>query len=119
MLPLIIQPIAIAISLSTATGVFIHDMYVDQATKVALTRGHVVKSKHELVEKSIKFTDPHTHSEHGSLSQATRDLKSQTPKTNPRTSDDKKRRNIKQKPRTLYTLGFDDYFDRRSPVATL
>jgi hypothetical protein len=108
----IINPIAILISISTAAGVFVHDMKIDKMTLTALALPAVIAS----YEASSKFAglspDLHTHAERSSLSQVVNDLKAQNPRIQPRTNEDKK--HLMQKHAARGYHAFDSY---RLPIA--
>jgi hypothetical protein len=83
----LINPIIVLMSLSTATGILIHDTRVDKATTAAITSSVVsLDTTTKLVNPT---TDLHTHVERSSLLQIVHDLKTQTPRILPR-SDDKR-----------------------------
>jgi hypothetical protein len=105
----LIQFFAIAISLTTAVGVLIHDTKIDQATTTALAVP-IVMAGFESIDRQTKFAgDPHTHSERSSLSQAIRDLRASggTPRVQPR--DDDKKYHL-QKKVAKGTHAFDGYY---------
>lgn len=90
MFPFLINPVTtILVSISTATGVFVHDTHLDKAAATALTMPAVMV--YEANTKQLNLApDLHTHSERGSLSQTVHDLKTQNPRIQPRTQEDKK-----------------------------
>jgi hypothetical protein len=90
MFSLIINPLAIIVSLTTACGVFVHDMKIDKFTMAALALPAVVASYDAGSKLAQLSPDLHTHSERLSLSQAVNDLRAQQPRVQPRTNDDKK-----------------------------
>lgn len=88
MLYTLLNPIIVFLSLSTAAGVFVHDMKIDKAV-TALS----VPPALTVLESGNKLSlspDLHTHSERTSLSQAVNDLKSPSPRVLPRSHEDKK-----------------------------
>lgn len=85
----ILSPLSILLSLSTASGVLIHDTKIDKATAAAIAPLAVV-ANYEAADKFKMSGDPHTHSERSSLSQAVRDLKQQNPRLLPRAIEDRK-----------------------------
>lgn len=87
MLTNFINSFAIAISLSTATGVFMHDTKLDKAM-TTLSLPPAIADTSASASKVLGGT-PHTHTERVSFSQAVHDLKTQNPRVQPR-SDDKK-----------------------------
>ena len=100
----LLTPISIALSLSTATGVLLHDTKLDKAVTLA----PALSANLDSADRSVKLVgDPHTHTERGSLSQAVRDIKSQNPRIQPRTTEDKKHLMQKNAPRGYHS--FDTY----------
>lgn len=86
----LLNPLAILVSISTATGVFMHDMSLDKLTSTALALPSVM-ANYEANGHVVHFGgDLHPHVERLSLSQAVNDLKGQNPRIQPRLSDDKK-----------------------------
>ena len=85
----ILNSLSIMLSLSTASGVLIHDTKIDKATAAAIAP-LAVTANYETTDKLKISGDPHTHSERGSLSQAVRDLKQQNPRLLPRAVEDRK-----------------------------
>lgn len=101
----LLTPLSIALSLSTATGVLLHDTKLDKAA-AAITP--VMSASLESADRSVKLVgDAHTHVERGSLSQAVRDIKAQNPRIQPRSTDDKKYLMQKNTPRGYHS--FDNY----------
>lgn len=101
--------LAILISLSTMTGVLVHDMYIDKATVAALVLPTTTAS-YETNNKLGSFTpDLHTHIERGSVSRTLtlNDLKTQTPRIYLRTTEDKK--HLSQKHISRGYHAFDNY----------
>ena len=90
---------ALALSLSTASGVLIHDTNVDKA---------VTKAVSQHADTSVTVGNmPHTHSERGSLHQAIRDLNASQPRTQPRSQEDRKY--VQAKPSARGHHPFDNY----------
>lgn len=90
MLPSFINSTALIVSLSTATGVLLHDMRIDKAMTTALAVP-ASQAVYETGGKLVNFTtDLHTHTERNSFSQAVHDLNSQTPRVQPRNMEDRK-----------------------------
>lgn len=85
----LLNPILAIMSLSTVTGVLVHDTRIDKAMVTALALPAAIVS----VDSSSKLAglsgDLHTHAERTSLSQAVHDLKGQTPRIVPRNEDKK------------------------------
>ena len=86
----IIKPVVITISLATAIGILVHDTRIDKATAAAVALPAIIATYHLSSVMGMLGSDPHTHSERGSLSQAIHDLKTQNPRLQPRSSEDKK-----------------------------
>ena len=107
MFPFLINPITtIFVSISTATGVFVHDTHIDKAAATALTAPAVMAYEANTKQMSL-IPDLHTHSERGSLSQAVHDLKTQNPRIQPRATEDKK--HLLQKRVAKGHHAFDNY----------
>lgn len=92
MFPFLINPLTtIFVSVSTATGVFVHDTHIDKATATATAIAAPAVMAYESSTKQTGISpELHTHAERGSLSQAVQDLKTQNPRVQPRHNDDKK-----------------------------
>jgi hypothetical protein len=106
-LSLLVTPLSIFLSLSTATGVLVHDTRIDKATMTALAVPSVVAS-YQANAKLVNYaTDSHTHVERHSLSQAVHDLKAENPRIHPRSLSDKKY--LSQKNLGLGHNPFDSY----------
>ena len=108
MFNLLINPMMIALSLSTATGVFVHDMKLDKAAAVALALPSVVATYDVAAKLAQLAPDLHAHSERGSIAQAVHDLRSTSPRVQPRSNDDKK--HLMQKHVSRGTHPFDAYY---------
>lgn len=107
MLPLssLLTPISIFLSLSTATGVLLHDTKLDKAASLAPA---VTANFDPAEQRSVKLVgDAHTHVDRSSLSQAVRDIRAQNPRIQPRSTEDKKHMLQKNVPRGFHT--FDTY----------
>lgn len=78
----IINQFAIMLSLSTATGVVIHDTKVDKA--FVSTVYSSAASKTAAPTNLVKMNDLHTHVERGSIAQFVHEMKSSAPRINPR-----------------------------------
>lgn len=83
---LLVTPLSIFLSLSTASGVFIHDMRIDKVTIAAITAPVVVAGSVQMVNFA---SDLHTHSERGSLQQVGE--ASQNPLIQPRSAHKNKK----------------------------
>lgn len=102
----IINPIIVAMSLSTSVGVLLHDTRIDKMTATALSLPSLVT--YADVDKVSGFkSDFHTHVERGSLTQAVQDLKAQNPRIQPRENTDKKHLMQKYAPKGHHA--FDNY----------
>lgn len=107
MFQIIISPLAVLISLSTSTGVLIHETKVDKLT--ALTMAPVEVATKKVAENGLALLDgmPHTHSEGTSLTSASRELRTQSPSLTPRRDKDDKYRLQKKVSRGVHL--FDSY----------
>lgn len=89
-LSLLVTPLSIFLSLSTATGVFVHDTRIDKAT-LSVMSAPSVSAGYQSNTKLVNYaTDSHTHVERHSLSQSLHELRSENPRVQPRTNNDKK-----------------------------
>lgn len=102
----LLHPLLAIMSLSTATGVLVHDTRIDKATVSALALPSVMASVDAASKLSALSGDAHTHVERGSLAQAVHDLKAQNPRIQPR-SDEK--RHFLQKHVARGHHAFDNY----------
>lgn len=84
----LINPLAILMSFSTATGVLVHDMHIDQAVST-LAMPAAMASVDTTKAVNLGGAD-HTHVERASLSQALRDVRVGTPSIQPRVAENKK-----------------------------
>lgn len=89
MFPLLINPIPLILTLSTAFGVLVHDTQIDKATATAMTMPITIVA-YGAADIALKLNDPHVHSERAPLSEGVRDLKASQPRVQPRNGDDKK-----------------------------
>lgn len=106
-LSVLLTPLSVFLSLSTATGVLVHDTRVDKAAMTALSAPSVMASG-QADSKLVNMSgDAHTHTERHSLSQAVRDLKADNPRVHPRANADKKY--LSQKNLGLGHNPFDGY----------
>lgn len=88
-LSLLVTPLSIFLSLSTATGVLVHDTRLDKATLTVLS-GSAAGTNSEANTKLVNHaTDSHTHVERHTLSSALHQLRSDNPKVSPRTDEEK------------------------------
>lgn len=79
------KPLIIILSLTTATGVFLHDTRIDKATSLGMNL-HSQVGNYEGSVKLVTTGDMHTHHERVSLSQAL----TQQPRIQPRESENRK-----------------------------
>jgi predicted ATPase len=79
---LLISPLSVAITLTTAFGVIIHDTRIDRATSTALAAPAVIAS-YGVADVLSKLSDVHTHTERVHMA-------SEQPRVQPRSGDDKK-----------------------------
>ena len=84
-----INSFAIALSLSTATGIFVHDTKIDKAVTALSLPPIVATTAAVATAHAMLSGTPHTHSERMSFAQAVHDLKSQNPRIQPRSNDKK------------------------------
>ena len=89
MFPILINPLPVLLTLSTAFGVLVHDTQLDMAAKTALTAPIVVVA-YAGADMAMKMNDPHIHNERVSFSNGVRELKGEQPRTQTRNGDDKK-----------------------------
>lgn len=85
---LFLTPLSVFLSLTTATGVMVHDTRIDRATMTALAVPSAIASAQGNSKLVNPATDSHTHVERHSLSSS--ELKGDSPRINPRTNADKK-----------------------------
>ena len=88
MLAAFLNPLAILMSLSTATGVLVHDMHLDQAA-TTMAMPAAMANTDTTKTANLGGTD-HTHVERASVSQALLHLNSHNPRIQPRVFEDKK-----------------------------
>ncbi len=107
-LPILLTPFSVFLSLSTATGVLVHDTRVDKATLTAISSSQNSPGYQASTAKLVNFsTDAHTHVERHSLAQSVRDIKADNPRIQPRSSAEKKY--LSQKNMGLGHNPFDSY----------
>jgi hypothetical protein len=87
MLPSLINPLSILLTITTSFGVLIHDTHMDRATTAALALpiAFAVYGASE----AIKMSDPHVHTERVNVANTLQQLRSNQPKL--QTRDDKDR----------------------------
>ena len=84
----LLNPLAILISLSTATGVLVHDMHIDAAASAVVAMPATI-GNYDISSKLAGFGDAHTHVERGAMAQAIINLQGQNPRIQPRVEDKK------------------------------
>lgn len=89
-LSVLLSPLSVMLSLSTATGVLVHDTRIDKVTMTVLAAPAVAVGSTMSAKLGQLSTDTHPHSERNSLSQSVNDLKGQNPRVQPRSPADKK-----------------------------
>ena len=87
MLSLLLNPLAVFLSLSTLLGIVVHDTRIDKAASVALTLPAALASYDNA--KLVHVSDLHTHVERSSFAQAAHAI-SVSPGLQPRVHEDKK-----------------------------
>lgn len=102
-----LNPLPVLISLSTLLGVLVHDTKIDQLTTTLLATPALVAS-YEGVSHALKMSDPHTHTERISLSEAVRNMANGSPRLQPRLSEEK--RHLLQKNVMKGHHAFDNYY---------
>ncbi len=100
--PILLSPIPLALTLNIALGVLIHDTQLDMAAKTIMSTP-IVTINNIGDELSMKFNDPHSHSENVSAADHIRDLKGDQPRTQTRGGDDKKY--VVQKKSNVHSFG--------------
>ena len=102
---LFITPLSVFLSLSTSTGILVHDTKLDRAALTAKS-SHSNSASSQANTKFVNIApDLHPHSERHSM--ATKDLKTQNPKVPPRSPAEKKY--VSQKNMGLGHNPFDSY----------
>lgn len=104
-----LHPLIVLASLSTASGVVLHDTRLDKMAITAITAPASSPSYEAGNVKIVNFsTDLHTHTERHSLSQVVNDLKTPNPRLQPRGTEDKK--HLMQKHVPKGKQAFDSYY---------
>lgn len=106
MINILIGPFAVLLSLSTSTGIFLHETKIDKMTILAMVAPVVAAQK--LAAGSVLDSMPHTHSDAGVLETSTREFRTKSPGITPRRDRDEKYRLSKKVPRGFYL--FDSYY---------
>ncbi len=90
-LSLFITPLSVFLSLSTSTGIFVHDTRIDKATLTVLSAPSASPSYQAANTKLVNFaTDAHTHVERHSLSQSLHEARGDNTRIPPRVNSEKK-----------------------------
>jgi hypothetical protein len=89
MLPSIISPLTLLLTLTTSFGVLVHDTQVDRATTTALALP-VAFATFGAADAAIKFGDAHTHVEKVNVAKTLQELRSGQPRIQVRNDDEKK-----------------------------
>lgn len=100
-----ISTLSIIVSLSTLSGILLHDTRLDKVTAVAAVPPSVL-AHYESINKAVHFGDSHTHVERSSFSQAMRSYQTSTPGLQPR-SESRKHLMQSRIPKGHHT--FDNY----------
>lgn len=85
----ILSPLAILVSLTTATGIFVHDTNIDKAASKILSLPSTLESIDSGMAAARLGNDPHNHVEQVSYSQFVRDIQTSGPRIQPRQEDKK------------------------------
>lgn len=85
----ILSPLAILVSLTTATGVFVHDTNIDKAASRILSLPSTLETIDSGMASARLGNDPHNHVEQVSFSQFVRDIQTSGPRIQPRQEDKK------------------------------
>jgi hypothetical protein len=102
MLSNLLNPLAIIISLSTASGILVHDTHIDQAVSSSLAMPAILAN----VDPANKLgAEGHTHVERTSVSQVITTMHSRTPGMQPRQD----KRHLMQKHVARGHHAFDNY----------
>lgn len=89
MIPLIINPLTLLLTLTTSFGVLVHDTQIDRATTTALALPAAFATI-GAADAAIKFGDAHTHVERVNLAKTLQELRSGQPRIQARNDDEKK-----------------------------
>lgn len=90
MLQLFIGPFAVILSLSTSTGIFLHETKVDKLAVLAMA--NPIAAAQKVSGGSLLDSMPHTHSESGLLQSSSREFNTKSPGITPRRDKDEKYR---------------------------
>lgn len=104
----LINPIAILLSLSTATGILVHDTKIDRATTTAMISPLLSGTAEANMAEANVRPDLHTHVERMSVAGQLQNLRSQNPRIQPRAYEDRK--HLMAKYATKGVHAFDNYY---------
>lgn len=105
----ILNSLAVLMSLTTATGIVVHDTHIDGASSALLSLPSVAGNTDDTPASRLT-SDLHTHIERLSFSQAVRNLQGTSPRLQPRNEDKKyaQQKNARgYHPFDAYTLPLD------------
>ena len=102
---LFLSQLILFLSLSTGSGILLHETKVDKMTVLVVAPSVVVAKKVE--SGHLLESMPHTHSEAGTLESNSREFRSKSPSVAPRRDRDEKYRLDKKVPRGYHL--FDSY----------
>lgn len=97
MFQIIISPLFILLSLSTSTGILLHETKVDKLATLAMATP--AKAAKKLSSGKLLESMPHTHSDAGTFESSSRELRTQSNGMAPRRDRDEKYRLQKAVPR--------------------
>lgn len=103
-IPIILSPFAIMLSLSTSTGILLHETKIDKFASLTIMATAATATAHKAISLDSM---PHTHVEPGFLESASSELRTKNPNQNPRRGEDKKYRLQKRVARGTHL--FDSY----------
>lgn len=90
MFQILLSPFAVILSLSTGTGVLIHETKVDKVTALSMIPTSTIQQSASHSKANLLSSTPHTHVESAFLESASSQLRSKNPNQNPRRNEDKK-----------------------------
>jgi hypothetical protein len=107
MFQVLISPLAVVLSLSTSSGILLHETKMDKLA--ALTMMAPVTAAQKIATQGAALLEgmPHTHIEPASLESSSNELRNKTPNQNPRRNEDKKYQLQKKVSRGVHL--FDSY----------
>lgn len=86
----LLNSLAIVLSLSTATGVLVHDLKIDKAAMTVLAAPLLTTAVEASTKTMAVQPELHTHVERTTLSQALLNAQTNSPSLQPRANEDKK-----------------------------